>query len=162
MTRSARGRGSISGARRDDRRDAVTTLLSSRQIRLTRPRRAILDVLSESARPLSAAEIHARLVDRSVNLVSVYRTLHLLLDLGFLRMADASRGTQRFELAELFAGHHHHLICRECGNIEDLEGCLLEQEALDALSRGVRRSRRFRVTDHDLRLLGVCGPCDRG
>jgi Fe2+ or Zn2+ uptake regulation protein len=152
----------MSRERRDDRRDAVTMLLASRRVRLTRPRRAILGVLSESASPLSAAEIHTRLVDRSVNLVSVYRTLHLMRNLGLLRMADASRGVQRFELAEPFAGHHHHLICRECGSIEDLEGCLLEQEALAALSRGVRRSRRFRVTDHDLSLFGICGPCDRG
>ena len=162
MARSPRGQTPISRARRDDRRDALTTLLSDRRVRLTQARRAVLAVLSEASMPLSAAEIHARVVDRRADLVSVYRTLHLMLDLGFVHMADASRGIQRFELAEPFAGHHHHLICRECGSIEDLEGCLLGREALDALSRDVRRSRRFRVTDHDLSLFGVCGPCDRG
>ena len=91
MARSPRGQTPISRARRDDRRDALTTLLSDRRVRLTQARRAVLAVLSEASMPLSAAEIHARVVDRRADLVSVYRTLHLMLDLGFVHMADASR-----------------------------------------------------------------------
>jgi Fur family ferric uptake transcriptional regulator len=142
-----------------DPRTKIPGLMAERGLRLTGPRKAVLDVLLEQAAPLSAAEIHGRLANRRVNLVSVYRAVHLLLDLGVLRVADASTGTQRFELAEEFTGHHHHLVCRGCGSVEDLDGCLVADDLLAALSRRVRRARKFRVTDHDLRLFGLCARC---
>lgn len=142
-----------------DARSIVTTRLAGRGFRLTGPRRAVLDVLFATTEPLSIAQIHARLKNRGINLVSVYRTAHILSDLGVLRVADTSTGSQRFELSGEFTGHHHHLICQGCGRIEDLEGCLIE-DALLALKRRVRRSLRFRVTDHDLQLLGLCRRCD--
>lgn len=75
-------------------------------------------------------------------------------------VVDASKGTQRFELAEQFTGHHHHLVCQECGGVEDLDGCLLEDEVLDAIRQRVWRSRNFRLTGHDLKLFGLCRRCD--
>jgi Fur family ferric uptake transcriptional regulator len=149
-------------AERDQQRREVIGLLSNRRVRLTRPRTVVLEALLAGDTPLSVADIHGRLGDARVNLVSVYRTINLLLRLGVVRVADAARGIQRYELAEPFAGHHHHLICQACGSIEDLEGCLLEPGTLAALCRGVRRSRRFRVTGHDVSLLGVCGACAAG
>lgn len=111
--------------------------------------------------PLTVAEIHRRLRKARVNLVSVYRTLRLLMDLGLVRLADESRGSQRFELAEAYTGHHHHLVCQTCGHVEDLEGCWLEDRMLAMLGRRLRRARRFRVTAHDLKLFGLCQTCDR-
>jgi Fur family ferric uptake transcriptional regulator len=139
----------------------IRDVLSSKGLRLTAPRRVVVDVLVEAAAPLSVGEIHARLKKRHVNRVSVYRTVGLLCDLGLVRMADESKGTQRFELSEAFTGHHHHLVCEECGQIEDLEGCVLGEDMLEALQRQVQRVRRFRVTAHDLRLLGLCENCSR-
>jgi Fur family transcriptional regulator, ferric uptake regulator len=143
-----------------DPRHAIPTALARKGFRLTGPRRAVLDVLVAQAAPLSAAEIHSRVRNRRVNLVSVYRTVHLLAKLGLLRTADTSRRIRRFELAEEFTGHHHHLICRGCGRIEDVDGCLLGDRALEALHRSVRRAQRFRITDHDLKLFGLCHRCD--
>jgi Fur family ferric uptake transcriptional regulator len=97
--------------------------------------------------------------------VSVYRTVHLLIRLRLVRPTDsrpleaALRGSQRYELAEEFTGHHHHLICQGCGAIEDLEGCLLADAALTQLARDVRRTRRFKVTEHEVRLFGLCPQC---
>jgi Fur family ferric uptake transcriptional regulator len=138
---------------------AIPEMLARQGVRLTVPRRAVVEVLVQHPAPLSVAEIHARLGDRRINLVSVYRTVHLLRELGVVRIADESKGTQRFELAEAFTGHHHHLVCQECGHVEDLEGCWLGQEMLDALNRRVQRLRRFRVTAHDLKLFGLCQQC---
>ena len=108
---------------------------------------------------MSVAEIHARLESRRVNVVSVYRAVKLLCGLGLLRVADTSKGTQRFELAEQFTGHHHHLVCQECGGVEDFDGCLLEEEVLANLRQRVRRARSFRLTGHDLKLFGLCRRC---
>lgn len=141
-------------------RHAIPTAIASKGFRLTGPRRAVVHALVNHAAPMSVAEIHARLTERRVNLVSIYRAVKLLCGLGLLRVADNSKGTQRFELAEQFTGHHHHLVCQQCGGVEDLDGCLLEDEMLDAIRQRVRRSRSFRLTGHDLKLFGLCRRCD--
>jgi Fur family ferric uptake transcriptional regulator len=95
----------------------------------------------------------------------VYRTVRLLIQQRLVRPTDtlrltaALRGSQRYELAEEFTGHHHHLICQGCGAIEDLDGCLLADAALTQLARYVRRTRRFAVTEHEVRLFGLCRRC---
>jgi Fur family ferric uptake transcriptional regulator len=142
-----------------DPRGVLLGVLAAKRIRVTRPRRAVLDVLVELDRPVSAAEIHGRLRDHDVNLGSVYRTIALLCRLDVMRLAASSRKTQRFELSERFTSHHHHLVCRRCGDVQDLEGCVLRKPVLARLEQRIRRTMRFRVLDHDLRLYGVCARC---
>jgi Fur family ferric uptake transcriptional regulator len=146
----------------EDPRDAIPRLLARRGYRITAPRRAVLDALATSQEPRTVTQLHRALGGGRVNLVSVYRTVKLLCDIGLVRATDAAQGQRRFELAEPFTAHHHHLICRRCGQIEDLDGCLLEPDVLNRLGRRVRQSRRFRVTDHELRFFGVCRRCDEG
>jgi Fur family ferric uptake transcriptional regulator len=117
-----------------DVRQTLPHLLARRGLRLTGPRRAVLDVLAESREPLTVAEIHQRLGGNRAHVVSVYRTVHLL-------------------------GHHHHLICQGCGRIEDLDGCWLADAVLTRLTRYVRRTRRFEVSEHEVRLFGLCQRC---
>jgi Fur family ferric uptake transcriptional regulator len=74
---------------------------------------------------------------------------------------DAMRRSRRYELAEQFTGHHHHLICQGCGRIEDLDGCVLADGTLTQVIRYVRRRRRFEVSDHEVRLFGLCERCTR-
>ncbi|HEY7138593.1 MAG TPA: Fur family transcriptional regulator [Methylomirabilota bacterium] len=143
-----------------DPRDAIPRLLARRGYRITAPRRAVLDALATSQEPRTVAQLHRGLGGERVNLVSVYRTVKLLCDVGLVRATDAARGQRRYELAEPFTAHHHHLICRRCGHIEDLDGCLLERDVLVRLGRRVRQSHRFRVTDHELRFFGTCRRCD--
>jgi Fur family ferric uptake transcriptional regulator len=146
-------------------RETLPHLLVRRGLRLTGPRRAVLEVLAGSREPLTVPEIHARLGGRRAHIVSVYRTVHLLMRLRLVRPTDslrreaALRGSHRYELAEEFTGHHHHLICQGCGAIEDLDGCLLADAALTRLARYVRRTRRFAVTEHEVRLFGLCRRC---
>lgn len=155
-------RRSTAPARPDDPRDAIPRLLVRRGYRLTGPRRAVFEALAASREPRSVAQIHRAVGEARANLVSVYRTVKLLCDIGLVRATDSARGQRRYELAEPFTAHHHHLICRRCGQIEDLDGCLLEPAVLARLGRRVRQSHRFRVTDHELRFFGVCGRCVGG
>jgi Fe2+ or Zn2+ uptake regulation protein len=142
-------------------------LLAREGLRLTGPRRAVLDALARSGEPLTVAQIHARLDGGRAHIVSVYRTVHLLVRMRLVRptdsvrRTDAMRGSRRYELAEQFTGHHHHLICQGCGRIEDLDGCVLADGALTQVIRSVRRTRRFEVSDHEVRLFGLCERCTR-
>jgi Fur family ferric uptake transcriptional regulator len=141
-------------------RHAIPTAMARRGLRLTGPRQAVVEALVDHAAPMSVAEIADRLKGRRINLVSIYRSVNLLCELGLLRVVDTAKGKQRFELAEQFTGHHHHLVCEVCGSVEDLDGCLLEDAALNAMRQRVRRLRSFRLTGHDLKLVGVCKRCD--
>jgi len=143
------------------RRSSISSTLARRGVRVTGARRAVLDVLARNPLPLTVSQIHERVGVRRTNVVSVYRTVNLLAGMGLLRTTDSLRGSRRYELHEEFTGHHHHLICQVCGRIEDLEGCLIDDRALTRLNRKVRHQRRFRMTNHELHLFGLCQECDR-
>jgi Fur family ferric uptake transcriptional regulator len=95
----------------------------------------------------SLEEIRARCPE--VGLVTVYRTLDLLGNLGIVRRLDLGDGA-RYELAE---HHHHHMICESCGGISEFEECPLDPELLPPGSTD------FEVRAHSLEVYGRCGAC---
>lgn len=130
-------------------------LLKDAGYRLTKPRRAVANVLLTTQKPLSIEEIHARLTDRSVNRVSIYRTIQLLCDLGIVRRLQFHEGFARYELADAFGGsHHHHFICNLCGQVEDIDAC-----PLASTEQAIIRRTHSRITSHSLEFYGVCGTC---
>jgi Fur family transcriptional regulator, ferric uptake regulator len=52
--------------------------------------------------------------------------------------------------------HHDHLICTECGRIEEFH-----EERIEDLQVEIAKARGFELTSHDLRLMGVCAKCQR-
>lgn len=88
--------------------------MRGRGYKATPQRVAVLEALA-SEQHQSLEEIKDRCPD--VGLVTVYRTLDLLGELGLVRRLDLGDGP-RYELAE---NHHHHLICESCGDISEFE-----------------------------------------
>ncbi|WP_447984295.1 Fur family transcriptional regulator [Nitrospira sp. Nam74] len=123
--------------------------------RLTRPRKAILQVLQRSQYPLSASEVDARLKQATiaVDLVTVYRTLTVLKELGLVSQVEFQEGQFRYEVRH-GREHHHHIRCRGCGRIADLMLCPLKK--LTAL---VERETSFLVEGHALEFFGWCPKC---
>ena len=80
--------------------------------RVTQPRRAVIQALLEDGVHASPAEVHARARQHcpTIGLVTVYRTLDLLSDLGFVRRIHTEDGCHGY--AAVSHGHHHHLICQ--------------------------------------------------
>lgn len=144
-----------------DLRATLSRRLAGRGYRLTGPRRAVMAVLAQHREPMTVAAIHEAVGASRANLVSVYRAVNLLAETGLLRVTDTTNSRRRYELNEEFTGHHHHLVCRLCGRIKDLRGCLLADDVLARVAARVRHAHRFRVTEHELSLFGVCGDCER-
>ena len=140
-------------------RALLPQLLARLGRRMTGPRRAILEAVGAAESPLSVAEIHARLTLPGVNRVTVYRTVHLLVSAGLLRLVETSQGTTRYTLGEQFTGHRYLLVCKDCGHVEETTGCPITEDELTRLARQVHRTRQFRVVDHEFRLLGLCRAC---
>jgi Fur family transcriptional regulator, ferric uptake regulator len=110
----------------------------------TPQRLAVLGALAAEQHQ-SLEEIRARCPE--VGLVTIYRTLDLLSEIGAVRRLDLGDGP-RYELAE---DHHHHLICESCGGVSEFERCPLDLRRL----RGVD----FEISSHTLEIYGRCADC---
>ena len=119
--------------------------------RLTPQRIMVLSAIEDSDNHISAEEIYAQIVAKypQVNISTVYRTLELLKRLGLVTETDLGGGRVRYHSAE--KGHHHHLVCQECGAIIDLDESLLS-----SLKDTLLREYKFIA---DLRHLAVFGRC---
>ena len=128
--------------------------LSQSGYRITRPRRAVIAALLEDEGHHSPAEVHERALVRcpTVGLVTVYRTLELLADLGFARRIHTGDSCHGYASAS--HGHHHHLVCRHCGAAVEFEGC-----DLSPLFEKIGRATGYCVDEHLLELVGLCPAC---
>ena len=123
---------------------------------ITRARRALLELIEKSRKPLGPRELHRELRRAGVRIdrVSVYRNVAALLELGLLHRALGSTAVR--PCAERVKKCHHAIVCTECGSAREFHSGALER----ALG-GVRRATRYRVQGHVLELRGVCERCQR-
>jgi Fur family transcriptional regulator, ferric uptake regulator len=137
--------------------ESVRRRLAERDIRYTNGRRVVVTTMVRLGGPKSAAELHRRM--SNIPLSSLYRSLTVLDEAGILEKHHDVDGLARFELAEWLTGHHHHVVCLDCGTVEDVE---LEDEAeamLDRLAAQIAGDTGYEVAGHNLEVEGVCGSC---
>jgi Fur family ferric uptake transcriptional regulator len=135
--------------------NAVCMLKNSGR-KLTRQRKVILLLFDCSPQHLTAQEVHELVAgsEPDINLVTVYRTLELLADVGILSKINFNDGAYRYERKPSDAEHHHHLICTECGRVVEFLGC-----AFSSMARQLETATGFAVDGHSLKLTGKCAPC---
>ncbi|MDX6586970.1 MAG: Fur family transcriptional regulator, ferric uptake regulator [Solirubrobacterales bacterium] len=121
------------------------------------PRSAVLDSIGRQSCVVTAQDIADELKRRKnkVGIATVYRTLEVLEDLKLVQRLDLGTESARFEPA-LPDGrhHHHHFVCRNCGEAIPFEDDALEQ-AIEALGKRLAAS----VDEHDVILKGRCPDC---
>ncbi len=122
--------------------------------RLTAARRAVVETIAESTRALTPVEVYdsARARDPKLGLVSVYRTLEKLEELGLVQRVHHSKDCQAFLTAGI--GHQHLILCAQCG-----KAILFEGDDLTNLFDTVARKTGFEVKEHWLQLSGLCVDC---
>ncbi|PIR69383.1 MAG: hypothetical protein COU47_03365 [Candidatus Niyogibacteria bacterium CG10_big_fil_rev_8_21_14_0_10_46_36] len=135
------------------KKEKFKTILHDAGYRVTAERMATLLLLSRSKKPLSVHDI-ARVLRSVLDQATAYRILRLFERSGIVRRVEFGKGRVYYEIAD--AKDHHHIVCTECGAIEDFEGCTAERIEKEAL----KQSRRFSsVRKHSLELFGVCKSC---
>lgn len=139
-----------------DVHEAVRRYLAERHIRYTSGRQSVITALVKVDGPESAAELHDRM---RVPLSSLYRNLTVLDEAGVLERHHDADGLARYELAEWLGGHHHHLICVDCGAVEDVELGAEAEAALHGIARRIAGRSGYGVTGHNLEIEGVCPSC---
>lgn len=137
----------------------VEVRLRDRDVRYTAGRRMVVTALSRADGPRSAAELHDQ-IGAEVPLSSLYRTLATLEEAGILAPHFGTRGITRYELAEWLRGHHHHLICVECGSVDDIDIAQPFEAQVRELVDQIARTAGFSPTDHALEIEGRCARCE--
>ncbi len=132
----------------------IISKLSRRGYRLTPQRMMILEAVEAADDHISADEIYTRVCDRypHLNISTVYRTLELLKELGLATETDMGDGRVRYH--SIRKGHHHHLVCQNCGCIIDLD-----ETALLPLKDALSREYGFEADLKHLAIFGQCGKC---
>lgn len=136
--------------------------LRSRSLKLTQQREKIFERAFATHDHFTADMLHRWMtegedgsIDKHVSRATVYRTLSLLEEGGFIGSLDSGRGELMYEHL-LGHAHHDHLICRECGKIEEFRN-----EEIERLQEEVAEKFGFTLLHHTLKLEGHCRKCSR-
>jgi Fe2+ or Zn2+ uptake regulation protein len=132
-------------------------LLREKGYKATRARVAILEILANSKKPLTAENIYAELKrnkkNKDINEATVYRALSLFEKGKVLTKIDFKKESAFFELSQ---DHHHHITCHKCNTVEDFESKAMEK----VLGGIARHSSEFSsIEEHSLELFGLCKNC---
>ncbi len=134
--------------------------LHSKGYKLTPQREATLTVLLErESDHLSAEEIFLLVKDKApdIGLATVYRTLELLSELSIVDKINFGDGVSRYDLRKEGVDHfHHHLVCMECGSVEEII-----EDLLGDVEKIVEDDWGFDVKDHRLTFHGICKQCQK-
>ena len=120
--------------------------------RVTRPRRAVLGAMQQLGDHFTAEGVMAAAPE--VGRATVFRTLRLLQEIGVLCQVVLDDSTVEYRLTS--GGHHHHIVCSECGAVNDFASCDI-QELLDELARRTG----YEIDSHRLEVYGRCSRCRR-
>lgn len=142
--------------------EKVKDLLREKGLKVTSQRLMVLNILSAHGdEHLTVEEIYDLAKEESpeIGLATIYRIVQVLLELHVIEKVTFDDGFARYELngEETGSGHrHHHAICTQCGKVYSLE-----TDLLDTLEKQVFESLGFEVTDHEVKLYGLCSACRR-
>jgi Fur family ferric uptake transcriptional regulator len=130
-------------------------ILAENGINKTKGKVRILCAISRANRPLSVPEIHG-LLRESCDVSTVFRTVTQFKEKNLIREVNLDEGFVRYELAHaspVSAHHHHHVRCRRCGDIRNIEDC-----DLAVFERAIARL-GYTAMEHRLEFTGLCASC---
>lgn len=136
------------------------------RLRVTKPRKIIVDVLGATTQHLSAEEVYFRVHKEypNIGLTTVYRTLDLLEGMGIVSKLQFGDGRSRYELMEnpRKPGHHHHLVCISCKRIIEYDDFVDEEvKLIRKVEKALSRKYGFQIAGHVIQFHGICGACKK-
>ena len=147
--------------RSDNLENAVNqlkTMLKEKGYKLTPQRRAVLNIIIENqGQHLNTEEIYdlVKAPCPDIGLATVYRTLQILDEMGLILKINLDDGCSRYEFNYHQEDHqHHHLICKNCGNIIEVG-----EDLLEPLEEQIAEKYQFKIIDHKVKFFGLCSKC---
>lgn len=140
--------------------DDPATALREAGLRVTKQRLAVIAALAEA--PHSGADAVLSRVRGAVGQIStqaVYDVLNTLTARGLVRRIQPAGSTARYELR--VGDNHHHLVCRVCGAVSDIDCAAGAAPCLDPSDLG-EVSPGFVVDEAEVTYWGLCATCASG
>lgn len=136
--------------------ETILILLRENRLRLTKTRKALMELFLCNKPPLSVPEILSLLkkMRLGVNKTTVYRELERLQQAEIIAVVQLGGRKRHYELAS--RKHHHHLICVKCEHVEDVD--VDEDDFLREKYKAIQE-RHFAVLRHSLEFFGLCKMC---
>ena len=130
--------------------DLIIQRLELRGHRITASRRRVLEALLDAPAHFTVDDVLRQATD--VGRATVFRTMKLLQDLNVVCRVMMEDGSLHYRLST--RGHHHHLVCRSCGQVADFANC-----DVSSLIDQLARSTDYQIEGHWLEVYGRCASC---
>ncbi len=128
-------------------------MLEKRRLRVTGQRKALYQSLAGHNQPVSLKRLASSLSDH-MDQVTVYRNIDLFESIGVINKVYTG-WKYRIELSEQFRPHHHHLTCKNCGEITTISLGGRMEKAMESFGK----KHGFKITGHQIELHGLCKNC---
>lgn len=130
-------------------------ILQSSDLKATNTRVSVLSYFDHQAKPLDVDSIyeHINAEHEQADRATIYRVVEALYKKGIIIRLEFGEGKYRYELV---GDDHHHLICENCGKIEDISECNISD-----LEKDILKKKGFLVSRHSLEFYGTCKKCQR-
>ncbi len=134
----------------------VAATLRQHGYKLTPQRRVVIQTITSNQDHLTTAAIYEKVRQDypTIGLVTIYRTLEILAKLGLICELHAGDSCRSYTISTL--GHHHHLICSNCGTVVDFAGFELGE-----VEQSLSKETGFRIDGHLLEFVGLCQACQK-
>ena len=130
--------------------DLIIQRLELRGHRITDSRRRVLEALVAAPAHFTVDDVLRLAPD--VGRATVFRTMKLLQDLNVVCRVLMENGSLHYRLST--RGHHHHLVCRQCGRVEDFSTC-----DVASVVEQLTRNTEYEIEGHWLEVYGRCSLC---
>lgn len=131
---------------------ALTLKLEARGHRMTPSRRAVMAAVLQQSGHFTVDDLLRRC--RGAGRATVFRTVRLLTDIGVVCRVLMEDGSLHYRLSQ--RGHHHHIVCTNCGAVKDLDEC-----GVSDLVRELAQASGYEIEGHWLEFYGRCQECRR-
>lgn len=143
-------------------------VLADAGLRVTRPRRAVVELLERTAHPMDPGEMHKTLTQQGIRIdrASVYRVLDVLREQGLVHHVLSTHGFVACHPPSHVHAHgqgepadhscHHHMLCKACGKALEVH-C----DGLSGLLEQLSQMTGFKVEGHTLEVAGTCRECQQ-
>jgi Fur family transcriptional regulator, ferric uptake regulator len=132
------------------------TELNDVDLRATPARLKLMHLLEKSDKPLDVQTMIDYLKEKDIQTdpATVFRIVNMFTEKGLIRPIQLNEGKFRYELAS--KADHHHFICEQCGTIEDISDC-----HIDELEQEIRNKKQLLIKRHSLEFFGLCKDCQK-
>lgn len=140
----------------NEHRHDCKTELKNVHLKVTSARLGVLEVLEKATKPLDIASLIAYLDKQRIKAdqATIFRIIHTFADKGLVVPVQLNEGRIRYEYGP--KADHHHFICENCGAIEDISDC-----HIDELEKEIRSKKKLLIKRHSLEFFGLCANCQK-